>query len=139
MIPDFDEELLDDPLDDQPLPSLTWQIDLKKGKIVGKTDGLEAIKQAVFKVFQTDRFWHDIYTFDYGHELTLLLGSSPVFVQSEATRIIQEALMSDDRVQSVENVVAETQGDQMTIRFTVVTVYGSFEQEVSKDVRSHDV
>lgn len=134
LIPDFDERLLDTPLDDQPLPSLTWHLDFDKGRIVGKTDGLEAIKQAVIKVFQTDRFWYDVYSFDYGHELTLLLGSSPEFVQSEATRMIQEALLPDDRIDSVENVEAEIKGDQITIRFTVVTVYGSFETEVSRDV-----
>lgn len=139
MIPETDEFLLDEPLADQPMPSLTWKLDLEKGRVVGKTDGLEAIKQAVFKVFQTERFWYDIYSFDYGHELTLLIGSSPVFVKSEAARIIQEALMTDDRIQSVENVKAEIQGDQITIRFTVVTLFGSFEQEVSHDVRSHDV
>ncbi|MDR9857820.1 DUF2634 domain-containing protein [Paenibacillus sp. VCA1] len=134
MIPETDENLLDESLDVQPLPSLTWQLDFDKKRIVGKIDGLDAIKQAVFKVFQTDRFWHDIYSFDYGHELTLLLGSSPEFVRSEATRMIQEALMPDDRIQSVQNVEAEILGDQITLRFGVVTVYGSFEQEVSRNV-----
>ncbi|WP_456289739.1 DUF2634 domain-containing protein [Paenibacillus sp. AK002] len=134
MIPETDENLLDESLEDQPQPSLTWHIDFDKGRIIGKTDGLIAIQQAVFKVFQTDRFWYDIYSFDYGHELTLLLGSSPEFVQSEATRMIQEALLPDDRIDSVENVEAEINGDQITIRFTVVTVYGSFEQEVSQNV-----
>ncbi|MEC0310191.1 DUF2634 domain-containing protein [Paenibacillus lautus] len=134
MIPETDENLLDESLEDQPQPSLTWHIDFDKGLIIGKTDGLAAIQQAVFKVFQTDRFWYDIYSFDYGHELTLLLGSSPEFVQSEATRMIQEALLPDDRIDSVENVEAVINGDQITIRFTVVTVYGSFEQEVSRNV-----
>jgi len=134
MIPETDENLLDESLEDQPQPSLTWHIDFDKGRIIGKTDGLVAIQQAVFKVFQTNRFWYDIYSFDYGHELTLLLGSSPEFVQSEATRMIQEALLPDDRIDSVENVEAEINGDQITIRFTVVTVYGSFEQEVSRNV-----
>lgn len=134
MIPETDDNLLDESLEDQPQPSLTWHIDFDKGRIIGKTDGLVAIQQAVFKVFQTDRFWYDIYSFDYGHELTLLLGSSPEFVQSEATRMIQEALLPDDRIDSVENVEAEINGDQITIRFTVVTVYGSFEQEVSRNV-----
>lgn len=134
MIPETDENLLDESLEDQLQPSLTWQIDFDKGRIIGKTDGLSAIQQAVMKVFQTDRFWYDIYSFDYGHELTLLLGSSPEFVQSEATRMIQEALLPDDRIDSVENVEAAINGDQITIRFTVVTVYGSFEQEVSRNV-----
>ncbi|MGE7718052.1 DUF2634 domain-containing protein [Priestia megaterium] len=134
MIPETDQNLLDESLEDQQLPSLTWHIDFDKGRIIGKTDGLVAIQQAVFKVFQTNRFWHDIYSFDYGHELTLLLGSRPEFVQSEATRMVQEALLPDDRIDSVENVEAEINGDQITIRFTVVTVYGSFEQEVSRNV-----
>lgn len=134
MIPETDENLLDEPLDEQPLPSLTWKMDFEKGRVVGMADGLEAIKQAVYKAFQTDRFWHDIYSFDYGHELTLLIGSSPEFVRSEATRMIQEVLMPDDRIQSVQNVEAEILGDQITLRFRVVTVYGSFEQEVSRNV-----
>lgn len=134
MIPETDENLLDEPLGERPLPSLTWKMDFEKGRVVGTADGLEAIKQAVYKAFQTDRFWHDIYSFDYGHELTLLIGSSPEFVRSEATRMVQEALMPDDRIQSVQNVEAEILGDQITLRFTVVTVYGSFEQEVSRNV-----
>lgn len=134
MIPETDQSLLDERLDEGTLPSLTWKFDLAKGRIVGKTDGLDAIKQAIYKVFQTDRFEYDIYSSDYGHELTLLLGSSPEFVQSEATRMITEALLADDRIDSVENVRAEMKEDQITIRFTVVTVYGSFEQEVNRNV-----
>ncbi|KZS45694.1 hypothetical protein AWU65_07095 [Paenibacillus glucanolyticus] len=134
MIPETDENLLDESLEDRPQPSLTWHIDFDKGRIIGKTDGLVAIQQAVFKVFQTYRFWYDIYSFDYGHELTLLLGSSPEFVQSEATRMVQEALLPDDRIEAVDNVEAVINGDQIIIRFTVVTVYGSFEQEVSRIV-----
>jgi len=115
-------------------PSLTWQFDFDKGKIAGKIDGLDAIKQAVFKVLQTDRFWYDIYSFNYGHELTRLLGNSPEFVQSEATRMLSEALLQDDRIQAVQSVTVNISGDQMTLKFTVVTQYGSFEQEVSRNV-----
>jgi hypothetical protein len=134
MIPEINENLLNEPLEDRPMPSLTWQFDFDKKRIVGKVDGLDAVKQAVFKVFQTDRFWYDIYGFDYGHEITLLLGSSPVFAQSEAERMIREALLPDDRIDTVENVEVEINGDQLTVRFTAVTVYGSFEQEVSRNV-----
>ncbi|MMZ61549.1 hypothetical protein D3C76_1308280 [compost metagenome] len=134
MIPETDEYLLDESLDDQPLPSQTWKLDLDKGRIVGRTDGLDAIKQAVFKIFQTNRFMFEIYSFDYGHELTLLLGSSPEFVKSEATRMIQEALLPDDRIDSIKNVEVSISGEQITIHFTVITVYGSFEQEVSQYV-----
>lgn len=134
MIPEINESLLNEPLESRPMPSLTWQFDFDKKRIVGKVDGLDAIKQAVYKTFQTDRFWHDIYSYDYGHEITLLLGTSPVFAQSEAARMVREALLPDDRVDSVENIETEVNGDQLIIRFTVVTAYGSFEQEVSRNV-----
>ncbi|RJX40863.1 DUF2634 domain-containing protein [Paenibacillus pinisoli] len=131
MIPELDPALLDRPLDDHPQPSLTWQLDLDKGKITGRIYGLDAVKQAVFKALQTVRFNHDIYDFDYGHELPLLLGSNPIFAESEAKRLIEEALMTDDRIDRIDQITTEVAGEQIMIRFVVHTAFGSFEQEVS--------
>ena len=134
MIPEIKSSLIDEERVERQQPSLTWKLDLEKGKITGKTDGLEAVKQAVLKSLQTDRFWYEIYTWDYGHELTSLIGSSPVFVESEAKRIIEEALMIDDRINGIENFTISVNGDQLTINFTVTTIYGSFEYEVRNNV-----
>lgn len=130
MIPD--NEFLNDPLDEVQQPSLTWELDFEKGKVVGRIDELEAVKQAVFKVMQTDRFWHDIYSFDYGHEFVLLIGSSPLFIESEVTRMINEALMQDDRIQTITDMSINIAGDSMTISFRVVTDFGSFDMEVER-------
>lgn len=126
--------ILDEPLEVQQQPSQTWKLDFDKGRVIGRTDGLDAVRQAVFKELQTDRFFHDIYDFDYGHELKQLIGSSPVFVESEAKRMIEEALMVDDRIDGIDNVEFEITGDQMLIRFTVQSVYGSFNEEVIASV-----
>jgi len=134
MIPEIGTVMLDEPLDEQQQPSQTWKLDFDKGRITGRTDGLDAVKQAVFKALQTDRFWHAIYDFDYGHELKLLIGSSPVFVESEAKRMIEEALMTDDRIEDINAVDVEITGDQMVIRFTVQSVFGSFDAEVGANV-----
>jgi phage baseplate assembly protein W len=115
-------------------PSLTWLLDFKNGRVVGKIDGLDAVRQAVFKILQTDRFWHDVYTFDYGHELSALIGDSPLYVQSEVSRMISEALLQDDRISGVEDIEVSFTSDKLTIRFVVVTEYGSFEEEVYRDV-----
>lgn len=48
--------------------------------------------------------------------------------------MIAEALMPDERIQSVDNVVVAITGDQILITFTVRTIYGDFEQEVSANV-----
>ncbi|RJX40053.1 DUF2634 domain-containing protein [Paenibacillus pinisoli] len=134
MIPELDPALLDRPLDDQQLPLLTWRLDMDKGRITGRIDGFDAVKQAIFKALQTIRFNHDIYDSDYGHELTLLLGSSPVFAQSEAKRLITEALMSDDRIEGIDQLTTEINADYIMIRFNVNTIYGNFGQEVSVSV-----
>jgi hypothetical protein len=134
MIPEIGTAMLDEPLVSQQQPSQTWKLDFDKGRVTGRTDGLDAVKQAVFKMLQTDRFWHAVYNFDYGHELKLLIGSSPVFVESEAKRMIEEALIVDDRIESISSVDVEITGDQMLIRFTVQSVYGSFDAEVSSNV-----
>lgn len=113
-------------------PSLTWKMDTAKGRIIGRLDGLEAVKQAVFKILQTPRYHYLIYTANYGSELETLIGMNPTFVKSEAARMIREALTQDDRITSIENVQTTVTGDSLLIEFTVVSQYGEFEmvQEV---------
>jgi hypothetical protein len=115
-------------------PSLTWRLDFDKGRVAGRIDGLEAVKQAALKVLQTDRFWHDVYSFDYGHELSTLIGGNALYVQSEMSRMISEALLQDDRITGVEGIAVNVVGDSLTIRFTVVSDFGSFEEVVTRNV-----
>ena len=42
----------------------------------GKLDGLEAMKQAIFLILQTERFQYAIYSWNYGIELNALLGQT---------------------------------------------------------------
>lgn len=114
-------------------PSLTWRLDPAQGRITGRLDGREAVQQAAAKILQTQRFRHLIYTANYGSELSRLVGMNPVFVQSEAARMIEEALTQDDRITGIENVQATAAGDSLLIEFTVISTYGSFDmtQEVS--------
>ncbi|SCY93181.1 DUF2634 domain-containing protein [Alkaliphilus peptidifermentans] len=113
-------------------PSYTWRLDFTKGRITGMLDELEAIKQAVFMILQTERFKYIIYSFNYGHELRSLMGKNPLYVKSEITRIIKAALKQDDRIQGIENMNIIMNKDGMTAAFTVITNYGDFKftQEV---------
>lgn len=115
-------------------PSLTYKIDFEKGRIMGMIDGLEAVKQAVFLILQTERYQYLIYSSDYGCELIRdLIGKEPLFVRSELKRRITEALLQDDRIEDVTNFDIEINGDSALVRFTVVSVFGEFkvEQEVT--------
>lgn len=113
-------------------PLLTWNLDVAKGRIVGQLDGIEAVKQAAYKILLTPRLQYLIYSDNYGSELEKLIGSNPVFVQSEITRMIREALTQDDRISSLENVQTAAAGDSLLVEFTVISSYGSFDmtQEV---------
>lgn len=112
-------------------PSRTWRLDAETGRIAGKIDGLEAVKQAVFKILQTERYAYMAYSFDYGVELRSLMGQSPAYAQSELRRRIAEALLQDARIQNVRDFQFEQTGDSMTVRFTVESSAGTFDQEVN--------
>jgi phage baseplate assembly protein W len=118
--------ILNAPVEEQQQPSLTWKLDLENKRITQMIDGLEAVKQAVFVILETERFQHLIYSFDFGSELQGLIGKSPLFVQSEIRRLIKEALLQDDRITDVQNITFQTQGDSMLVEFTVVSVFGNF-------------
>jgi len=115
-------------------PSRTYRLDIPKGRIAGMTDGLNAVKQAVFKILQSERFRYAIYSSDYGHELNSLIGGSPEYVRSEVSRLIQEALLQDDRIIGIQNLQVAAVGDNLAATFTVVSDFGSFEQEVETGV-----
>jgi hypothetical protein len=115
-------------------PSRTWRLDFGRGRAVGTIDGLDAVRQAVTKILQTERFRHMIYDADYGVELANLVGRDPVFVQSELRRRITEALTQDDRIDSVTDFQIDIVGDTATVRFTVVSSFGSFREEVTARV-----
>lgn len=121
---------------DEQQPSLTFGIDFDRGRVIGMVDGLEAVKQAVFLILQTERYRYLIYTPDYGSELEGLIGRDPLFVQSELKRRIREALLQDDRIEDVTNFSIQFDGDNALVRFTVISTFGNFEvaQEVTGSV-----
>ncbi|MNC72696.1 hypothetical protein D3C75_1237840 [compost metagenome] len=83
------------------------------------------------KILLTERFEHLAYSFDYGVELRNLMGLSPAFIRSELRRRIAEALLQDARIENVRDFQFEQTEDSMTVRFTVESSAGTFDQEVN--------
>lgn len=88
-------------------------------RIQGFADGIEALKQAVYKVLSTERYEYPIYSFNYGVEIESLLGKDPVYVQVELKRRIRECLLKDNRILEVDNFRFEASGDTVTCTFDV--------------------
>jgi len=101
-------------------------------RIRGYTDGLEALKQAIYKVLNTERYEYPIYSFNYGIELESLLGKDPIYVQIELKRRIRECLLRDDRITEVDNFRFEMAGDTIKCTFDVHSIFGNL--MVSREV-----
>lgn len=115
-------------------PSQTYRLDWNRNRVVGMTDGLDAVKQAVFKILQTTRFEHLIYSSNYGCEIMRSLAADPSFVKSEIGRYVEEALLQDDRVKAIDDIQVKLEQDRALVTLTVETEAGSFpvSQEVNK-------
>ena len=101
---------------------------------LGKTDGTEAVKQAVLKILSTERYVHEIYSWDYGIEIQDLTGQPDDYVFSELEDRISEALETDDRIDGIENFNAERTGKRTVYcSFTVITTDGD-NVEIDKEV-----
>lgn len=99
---------------------------LYEDKIQGSIDGIEALQQAIVKILSTEKYEYPIYSFDYGVEWKKLVGKNLDYVKIEFKRLVKEALLNDDRVESVKNFVFENEGDELICFFDVVSIYGEF-------------
>lgn len=111
-------------------PTLTHRMDREKEYIRGKTDEIEAMKQAVYKILMTERYGSIIYSGNYGIELADLFGQPVSYVCPELERRITEALLWDSRIESVSNFEFDlSKKGVVAVRFKVQTVFGAFEAE----------
>lgn len=135
MIPNLnmDDDLLND-LEEIVEPSYTYRLDFKTNKIVDHCDGLEAIKQAIYKILNTERYDYPIYSQDYGIELEELIGEPTSYVIPELERRIIDALSVDDRILEVYNFEFERpQKNIVIVKFLVDTEFGITEIESEVD------
>lgn len=130
----MEDAYLDDEEDDEEDgPSPTYTFKVVNGRIRSMTDELDAMKQAVDKILQTERFVYPIYDEQYGNDLPELIGESIDYALSEAERMVIEALEADDRINNVEITKCEqSDSDAITVEGYANTVYGrvGFESEV---------
>lgn len=117
------------------LPSKTYKLDLVNGRIMGTIDGAQAVMQFIKKVLNTDKYAFEIYDWYYGNELIKLVGKPYDFIITEIPRIVEEALLVDDRIKEVNSFnFNQTSIDSLVCSFMVVTVYGSIKYEMEVNI-----
>lgn len=117
--------------------------DFKKGDFVRRNGklvevrGRDALKVWIEKVIRTHRFRFKIYKdVPYGVRIEDLIGTTLPrgFVQSELKRELTEAILINELIESLTEWEIEHECDRLTIRFTVISVYGPFDMEVEEVV-----
>lgn len=101
-------------------------------KTQGYVDDIEALQQAIYKVLNTEKYEYPIYSFNYGIELENLIGKDIIYVKIEMKRRIQECLLQDERINSVENFQFNITGDEILCTFDVSSIYGDL--TITKEV-----
>lgn len=104
----------------------TFKIDFERGIITSEIiDEVEAIKQFVYITLMTQRFLHPIYSHDYGSEIKEVIKDKEITEElrlSEIQRMVEEALVHDERIEAVENYEYTLDGERYIASFDVVTV-----------------
>lgn len=128
MIPSVNDNLQRD-FEIEEQPTYTYKLNIDSNSIIGFTDGLEAMKQAIYLILNIERYNYLIYSWNYGIELADLFGQPTSFVLPELKRRITEALTQDERILGVDNFSFEVNRGKVHATFTVHTIFGNVEAE----------
>ncbi|HBO5951469.1 DUF2634 domain-containing protein [Bacillus velezensis] len=113
--------------------SRTYRIDFENGRITNELiAGLEAIKQFVYMALHTERYSYSVFSHDIGNELQEVLSdneTTDAYKKMEIPRLIEEALIYDDRISSVTDFEIDKSGDRFIVSFIVETDEGTLEIE----------
>lgn len=105
-------------------------------KLIGMCDDIEAMKQAIFKIINTERYKYLIYDWNYGIELNDLIGKPIPYVYAEIERRIKEALLADNRIKEVTDFRFSNNGGDVLCLFTANTIYGEI-NNISREVTAY--
>jgi len=113
-----------------PFPSFTYRLD--DDQIVGNTDGIEAVQQAVYHILSTERYAYAIYDDNYGVELEKYIGRSFGYLEASIQNTLRDALLQDDRITDVTVTnIEKIKTDSALVEFTVICNRGTFGAEVN--------
>ena len=111
-------------------PNKTYYIDKEKKIVQGTVeDYLKTVEQSVYLILQTERYDYIMYSHKYGIELKDLYGREEKYVVPMLMLRVPEALLQDERIESVEDFSYTVNGGKFLINFTIKTKYGDLKME----------
>ncbi|NFG60534.1 MULTISPECIES: DUF2634 domain-containing protein [unclassified Clostridium] len=109
-------------------PSKTYKI--KENRIIGFCDEIEALKQTIYFILNTERYDYLIYPDSYGSEFRRTIEMDRDIAESELKRRIKEALTQDDRIENADEFIFEYEKDSVLVKFTVFSIYSKLYESV---------
>lgn len=116
-----------DIIETQKIVSKTYKIDFENKRISGYIDELDAVSQYVQKALRTSRLKHFIYSDQYGNDLIAAFRNekmSDLYIEEELPRLIEDALLCDERITGVDNISFDSSGDSIFYEFNLHSIYG---------------
>ncbi|EID42850.1 DUF2634 domain-containing protein [Parageobacillus thermoglucosidasius] len=111
----------------------TFRFDFEKNILTSEViDGIEAAKQIIMFALRIPRYAYPILSSDFGNEIEDLLTDNEVTIEykkMELPRLIEDALIYLDFVESVEEFEIEHKDDAFYVNFVVHTTEGPIEME----------
>ena len=106
-----------------------YKLSIDREKVAGTCKEIDGVKQAAFKILNTERYDNIIYSWNYGVETKDLFGMPMSYVKPEIKRRFTEALMQDERVKEVSDFEFATRGHELYVSFFITCDYGKFGME----------
>lgn len=133
MLPQTNFELTSD-FQIQNQPSYTFKLNSDDENIKGFVDDLQAVKQAIYLILNTQRYQYLIYDWNYGVEFDDLIGSEKNYAMVQIQSRITDALLQDDRIEAVVDFEFESNKKFITAYFVVKTIFGDIETQKVVDI-----
>lgn len=108
--------------------NIYFYFDETSGSFSGQVvEGVQALKGWIYFALRIARYKYPIYSWKYGTELETFIGQSfddEDYLLSEVKRMIEDALLINPHIKSVEDVAINKQEEKLNISCTVNTKYG---------------
>lgn len=129
----FDVEDLEIETEEEEETPREYEIDFSTGELTGRiVEGLDAIKVWIYLALRVPRYRHVIYSWDYGNELETLVGQGYTkdHLELEVNRMLEEALLINENILSIDNLEVTQESDKISVSFTANTLYGEVDVNV---------
>ena len=107
-------------------PSLTYKDN--NNNIIGKTDGLNAVRQSAEHILNTERYAYVIYPDWYGMELEKYKGKPFSYLEAQIETDLRSALLQDDRIYDIMiTEITQLSVDSARVKFNIYSEEGTIE------------